>query len=1035
MKFYLSLIAALTLSAATFISPTVAVETAIIAQEIEPELKAYGRSISVKIDSSNNGGSGVIIGKKEANQYLVITNHHVVRGGENFTIQTNDGITHQGTLVSNPITSDDDIALLTFLSNNNYQVANLNSAARGKKEQTVLAVGYSAETGELMIEEGNIKRIPNQPFKEGYQIGYTNNIVSGMSGGAILNIFGDVIGINGISAFPILDAGYEYQDGTQPSAAQIEQYRQLSWGLSLHRLLTQLNPEIIIAYSLPLPETTAKIENTQLAGWLGELEATAKQISVRIDSSSGANGSGIIIAQEGNTYAVLTAAHVVCQRDNATQPCANKTYKILAPDGNSYPVEPRNIKRQEGVDLAVVRFTSNEQYQIAQLANYPVTNDDVVFVAGYPKLSNNTPAQWLFSLGFGLEREQGLLSVNDDSLTTDSSGLVSSQRSLSGGYEMVYTSITYGGMSGGAVLDREGRVIGIHGLAEGETAFDSQNNTSKQVQLGYSLGIPINTFIGLADRFEINASLPIQDNRPRELNSAEQKTFASAILDAEISQGNATAEIWLERGNQLWRLNRYDDAVEAFEQVMALEAEFIHLAYYGKGLALLYEQEYQAALASLELATKTQPNFAPAFLHKSEVLRRLNRLDEALVAIERAISLQKNQTNFYNQKGLILYDLKRYSEAEVAFSQAIKINSLSSFYNNRGIIYYTQGKLELALADYNRALELNPESASAYGNRGNLYSEQGKLELALADYNRVLEINPESAYAYNNRGTIYYTQGKLELALADYNRVLEINPKDSKGYNNRGNLYSEQGKLELALADFNRALEINPESVDVYYNRGLVYKKQGKLKLVLADLNRALELNPQFAEAHYNRGLIHKELKNIEEARFNLQKAQQLFIAQGNHTHAEKTANLLSELQQQNSTVSVSNPNSSINNDDAKTYYNRGISYGNQKKWDLAINQYNQAISINSEYSEAYYNRSLIYQNQGKTDLAIADLNRAIEIDANYAKAYHALGWVYMQTKNTDQAKLNLEKAQELYISQGDRASEAQVAKLLSKID
>jgi S1-C subfamily serine protease len=492
------------------------------------------------------------------------------------TIQTHDGGTYQATKVSNGIETNDDLALLEFNSNKSYQTATINSAATPKTKQTILAVGYSAETGKLVSKEGKIPRIPEQAFKDGYQIGYSSNIIQGMSGGAILNVDGEVIGINGKSAFPILNTGYQYEDGTQPNAAEIEQYRQLSWGLSLNSLLAQLNPEIITAYNLPQPETTAEVENIKFTGWLGELEAKAKQITVKIDSSSGANGSGIIVAKKGNSYAVLTADHVVCEQDKANK-CLDNTYQIVTHDGKVHQIEINSINRQQGVDLALVRFTSTEQYQVAQLANYPLTESDAVFVAGYPKLSNDKPSPWRFSLNLGFDREQGLLRVNDSSLSTDSSGLVTSQGSLSGGYEMVYTSITYGGMSGGAVLDREGRVIGIHGLAEGETALDSQDSSATKIQLGYSLGIPVNTFIGLADRLGI-AELPIQDNRPKELNSTEQQTFQYAILGTKIPQGNATAERWLERGNQLWRLSRYSEAVEAFDQAIALEPEFIHLA-------------------------------------------------------------------------------------------------------------------------------------------------------------------------------------------------------------------------------------------------------------------------------------------------------------------------------------------------------------------------------------------------------------------------------------------------------------------------
>ena len=957
MKFYLPLITSLFLVSASCRSTVAKVETkkstqateiidqtninqTNIATDINPYIKDnIAPEISVKITGAENGGSGVIIAQRN-NTYLVLTNNHVLRDGNKFTIDTHDGETHQATEVENAINSDDDLALLQFKSDKSYQTATINTAATPQAEQTILAVGYSAKTGELVTETGKIERVPDKTLKEGYQIGYSSNIVQGMSGGAILNTDGEVIGINGKSAFPIANSGYDNEDGTKPSAEEIAKLRQLNWGLSINRLLTQVNPEIITAYNLPLPETTDNIESPKLTGWLGDLEAKAKQISVRIDSSSGANGSGVIVAKEGNTYAVLTADHVICE-DEARK-CIGYTYEIVAPDGKKYPVNIDMVKRQSGVDLAVVRFDSDEQYQIAELANYPVTDNDAVFVAGYPKLSNSTPAQWLFSLGFGLERETGLLGVNDSSLAADGSSLTSSQGSLSGGYEMVYSSITYGGMSGGAVLDRNGRVIGIHGLAEGQTALNSQGSSATKIQLGYSLGIPINTLIGLADRLKIDSVLPIQDNRPPEFNPAEGKTLATAILEIDILKDNATAENWLERGNQLWRLGRSSEAVEAFERAIALKPEFIHLAYYGKSLALLDENEVEAALASFELATEIKPNFVPAFLYKSYVLQRLNRLDEALIAIEKAIALQKDNANLYSQKGNILAKSGQLDEAEIAFGWAIQLDPRSGFYSNRGIVYQKQEKIELALADHNRALKINPRSALAYSNRGGLFDVQGKIELALADYNRALEIDPNLSQAYYNRGIVYQKQGKIELALADYNRALEINPRYAFAYSNRGFLYQKQGKIELALANYNRALEINPRDFRAYNNRGFLYQKQEKIELALADYNRALEINPRYAFAYSNRGFLYDVQGKIE-----------LALADYNRVLE-------------------------INPRDADTYYNRGFLYQKQGKLELALADYNRVLEINPRDADTYYNRGFLYQKQGKLELAAVDYSQAI---------------------------------------------------------
>jgi tetratricopeptide (TPR) repeat protein len=62
------------------------------------------------------------------------------------------------------------------------------------------------------------------------------------------------------------------------------------------------------------------------------------------------------------------------------------------------------------------------------------------------------------------------------------------------------------------------------------------------------------------------------------------------------------------------------------------------------------------------------------------------------------------------------------------------------------------------------------------------------------------------------------------------------------------------------------------------------------------DLNIAIALNPNYAGAYGNLGLVYQKMGNIEAAPTNLQKAQELFAAQGNTTGAEQVANILQQL-------------------------------------------------------------------------------------------------------------------------------------------
>ena len=716
------------------------------------QMQTLANQITVKVTGDNNGGSGTILGK-QGNSYLVLTNAHVVRGVNKINLKTFDGKTYNAEIVPKTSFEKYDLALLKFQTNQSYCVPEIAESINNITGLPVMAAGYSGEKGKIVFRTGEVL-ISGKPLKEGYQIGYTSDIDQGMSGGAIISSNGTLIGINGRSAYPILNTGYVYQNGEKPTDAEIQEMRKVSWGIPVSTVLAQVNTEILSAYNLPLPKGKLSTPTVALTGWLGELEQKTKQFTVRIDSTSGENGSGIIIAKSGDTYTVLTAAHVVCEKEAGTKPCKNYSYEILAPDGKKYPVEKSTIKTEEGVDLGVLKFQSQQDYQVATLADYNPNTDDYTFTAGYPKLGNESP--WRFTMGRIFDKEQGLLATRQSDFQSNSDSKLQTASSLTGGYELVYTSITYGGMSGGPVLDSQGRVIGIHGRAEGETAIDDETGdcgvSSCKVQLGYSLGIPISTFLGLTKRFGVQAQKVEENIQAPQLTTQQVKSIEDAVLSADVSTENAKASVWLERGNQLWRLQRYKEAVEAFDKAIEQKPTFVYLAYYGKGLALGTQGKSKEGVTALEQAVEDKPDFVTAWGTLSAVYRELEQPEKGLAAIDKAIQLQPQNPNVYNEKSGVLSGLKRYSEAEAAINKAIDIAPRAAFYNNRGILYAEQKKWDLALADFNKAIQINPNHASAYNNRGIFYNEQKKWDLALADFNKAIQINPNDAQAYNHRG-------------------------------------------------------------------------------------------------------------------------------------------------------------------------------------------------------------------------------------------------------------------------------------------
>jgi tetratricopeptide (TPR) repeat protein len=911
----------------------------------DSQLQTIAKQITVRVRDKERGASGTIFARK-GNSYLVVTNSHVVRRINNINIITADGQKYAAKILPNTNFDKFDLAIVEFTSNQKYclpsEIAERIASFDINLETQVIAAGYAVSEDKLVLTTGKIQQIISQPsLKDGYEIGYTSDIQQGMSGGAIISNTGNLIGINGISSYPLFNTAYVYTNGKRPTNTEIQEFRKLSWGIPIKTVLGQVKPEILTAYNLPIPDIKQQIAEVQLTGWLGELKAKAKQITVRIDSSSGSNGSGIIIAKEGDIYTVLTAAHVVCKPPDKVGPCEPNTYKILTVDGKEHPVEPSTIKLEEGVDLAVVKFTSRENYQVATLANYPTKDYEYMFTAGYPRLGEKSP--WRFTLGQIYSKEQGLLNTTKSDFNNNSSSTAQSAVSLTGGYELVYSSITFGGMSGGPVLDSQGRVIGIHGKTEGEAAIDNNSSSQETIQLGNSLGIPVSTFLALATRLNTQAQ-KIETTPTPELNQQKVKSIQTAILSVDVSQSTTTASQWLERGNQLWRLRRYSEAIQAFEAAIKQKPKFIHLAYYGKGLALSWSGEYPEAITALQQAVQSQPDFVPAWDTLSTVYRYSNQLDKALAAINQAIQLQPNNPNLYNQKFGVLSDLKKYKEAAAAINKAIELSPRAAFYNNRGNVRNELGDKQGAIDDYNLAIKINPNLAEAYAGRGNVRNELGDKQGAIDDFNQAIKFNPKYAEAYYNRGIVRYDLGDKQGAIDDYNLAIKINPNLAEAYNNRGIVRNELGDKQGAIDDYTLAIKINPNYAQAYNNRGIVRNDLGDKPGAIDDYTLAIKINPNYAKAYYNRGIVRYDLGDKPGAI-------------DDYTQAIKF-----------------NPNYAL------AYYNRGI-----VRYDLgdkpgAIDDFNQAIKINPNYAQAYYNRGIVYYPLRDKQKAREDLQRAAQL-------------------------------------------------------
>jgi tetratricopeptide (TPR) repeat protein len=88
------------------------------------------------------------------------------------------------------------------------------------------------------------------------------------------------------------------------------------------------------------------------------------------------------------------------------------------------------------------------------------------------------------------------------------------------------------------------------------------------------------------------------------------------------------------------------------------------------------------------------------------------------------------------------------------------------------------------MADFDQAIQINPDYTEAYTNRGLIWFNKGDYDKAMADYNEAIRLDPAYADAYIKRGAVWYYKGDYGSARADWEKALQIDPNNSQVRNN-----------------------------------------------------------------------------------------------------------------------------------------------------------------------------------------------------------------------------------------------------------
>ena len=189
-------------------------------------------------------------------------------------------------------------------------------------------------------------------------------------------------------------------------------------------------------------------------------------------------------------------------------------------------------------------------------------------------------------------------------------------------------------------------------------------------------------------------------------------------------------------------------------------------------------------------------------------------------------------------RGIDQYQKKNYSAAIRDFRGAISLSPGSSYAGNAAKFmsdaYVKLGDVEGAIKAFRSYIGLNNSSDLAHINLGNLYYGEDRYEEAIAEYEKAVKINPIANNFYA-LGQAFLQAGHASRSEDAFARVIAISPHDAAGNFGLGQAYAQQGRYEEAIEQFETAIDKKNDFYDAYAEMGFTCADMG-------DIEKAMEV-------------------------------------------------------------------------------------------------------------------------------------------------------------------------------------------------
>jgi len=238
---------------------------------------------------------------------------------------------------------------------------------------------------------------------------------------------------------------------------------------------------------------------------------------------------------------------------------------------------------------------------------------------------------------------------------------------------------------------------------------------------------------------------------------------------------------------------------------------------------------------------------------------------DAQLCCQEALAIDPNFADALYLMGLLAQKAAQLDHAIAWFSRAVQQGEKPRYLLSLGHALKHLGRLEEAFKAFDRAVELDIESAEAWKPLAQMLADLNRRDEAALAFQHVLKLDPQDADAAHQAGLLLYHAGKPEAALALLDQADGLRANHATTLHMRSLALAGFGRFEEAASELAHAHALAPDDADICNDRGVFLRRLGRCEEALTWFDKALALQAN-VKVSLNKAFALERLRRFDQA-------------------------------------------------------------------------------------------------------------------------------------------------------------------------